>query len=1013
MLDRHRTATMVRCSACSRADAPARCSRCWEPFCGPECQRKAWPEHKLRCTLKSLKDVSGTQIVHRQCAETDPSQGSPERLGPESLEPSVPDFAAEISEGLRKIRDLANSQSALEALGTGLRVKLATANVASTEDAAALHQVVDVLWQKCHWEPHMQEKHEYSLLHSLPEHSQVEAECMLPNCTKATTLTTREQVLTAASVPPRHDPTLVGRQCPVVDAKGGLSADVKQELASYFNPTSPFPCIIRNLPIFDRAVERWDVDYLCQHMGTQLYHTFASSQNVKRFAYSFESRNEGGYEPSTIAEACKMTFQEFVRKQQANEDGKSYYLQTPVLRYEGGIVTSAKFDEHIEADLHTMNRRVVHELAQLGRFGELSRNQLFVSYSDFLTAVHYDQQHNLYLQLRGCKRFLLFDATCADCLYPYPVHHSLDRKARVDLENLDLNHWPRAKALQGRGVDALLLPGDILFLPMSWFHHVHSIGQENVSLNWWFYDSGNLFEPTKVQWPLSDISLLELSRHVEYFVAEQLGPSLVGMFITWWLGTGPCPQDKLLADRWRMVRNYLLRQLLKLPRRSSQFVLAALEPRRWISLDSQSQACKASQGLRDHHNVPAILKGLDELALGIFHSRMPAYAYRVLGRAVDCIAPHKLRFFLECCEEVLTILRDFTDWGDGPLQKARPLEGHDLDGDFLFHKAEARKAPVAILRTLGELCDLAEARYVRVTTVDNGLFANWLQVLDACYFASVHVEPDWVVTGQEREFNYGSNGDDVFHGLFQRISQTQTCSEPREPRFDVTHRFNFLLVNVFRGRFLRGPQAAKRRTAYAEVAQKFLKPRSDVLELRDRILAMAPGRSLPGAPALIGVHKRVDNPGTARMQLEQRMLCTESYIGAVRKLLPRYSRNGIPTVVLATDDELALAAFRAAFGPNLICNDAAKRCEGGLNDLHMPKEVHGQPTRLTVADARDCLVDALLLASCEAIIHADSNVSIAAGIMNPNSDVYHVRELVANPMEGGAWPGYRRCSLPF
>ena len=32
-------------------------------------------------------------------------------------------------------------------------------------------------------------------------------------------------------------------------------------------------------------------------------------------------------------------------------------------------------------------------------------------------------------------------------------------------------------------------------------------------------------------------------------------------------------------------------------------------------------------------------------------------------------------------------------------------------------------------------------------------------------------------------------------------------------------------------------------------------------------------------------------------------------------------------------------------------------------------------------DAEDCLVDALLLASCDAFIHADSNLTIAAGIM--------------------------------
>ena len=944
--------------------------------------------------------------VHQQSKSRECFGQSIPQLDRQTFETAPPVPSIPIPEALRMIRDLAESQNLLDALGTGLQAGLdgsARVATAESEDAVTLQQVVDVLWQKCGWEPHMQEKHEYSLLHPLPESEAAESVSLnstatAPTCFRSVTETTTEKV-----APPRHDPELIGHQCPVVDAKGCLSPEVREQLAPFLNPASPYPCIVRNLPIFNRAVDRWDVDYLYEHMGTQLYHTFASSQNAKRFAYSFECRNEGGYEPSTIAEACRMTFQDFVHKQQVNEDGKSYYLQTPVLRYEDGIVTSAKFDDVLEADLHTMNRQLVHEIAQMGCFGELSRNQLFVSYSDFLTAAHYDQQHNLYLQLRGCKRFLLFDVTCAECLYPYPVHHSLDRKARVDLEDLDVNQWPRAGGLKGRGVDAMLFPGDLLFLPMSWFHHVHSVGQENVSLNWWFYDSGVLFSPAKVRWPLSKISLLELSRHIEYFVAEQLGPSLVGMFTNWWLGSGPGPQHKLLADRWRVVRNYILRQLLKLSPASSQFVLATLEPRRWESLDSQPQALKASQGLRDHHEVPELLQGLDELALGVFHSRMPAFAYRVLGRAIDCIPRQKLRFFLECCEETLATLRDFTDWQGA------------TGGGKLFKKEEARKAPVAILRTVGELCDLAEARYVRVLTVDNGFFANWLQVLDACYFATcaARVEPDWVRTGKEREFNYGAVGEDVFHSLFQRFPQSdgETC----EPRFDVTHRFNFLLVNVFRGQFLRGPGALKRRAAYAEVAQRCLRPHPEVLELRDRVLAMVQERSLPGAPVLIGVHKRVDNPGTARMQLEQRMLCTESYIDAVRKLVPKYSREGVPPIILlATDDEPAVAAFQVAFGSHLVCNEQAKRSVGGINEMQLPREVHGQPTQLTLADARDCLVDALLLASCDAIIHADSNVTIAAGIMNPYSDVYHVRELALTAhLEGQAWPGYRRCGLPF
>ena len=52
-----------------------------------------------------------------------------------------------------------------------------------------------------------------------------------------------------------------------------------------------------------------------------------------------------------------------------------------------------------------------------------------------------------------------------------------------------------------------------------------------------------------------------------------------------------------------------------------------------------------------------------------------------------------------------------------------------------------------------------------------------------------------------------------------------------------------------------------------------------VLAQRDRLLA----RRKETEP-LIGVHKRVDNPGTARMQLEQRMLSTQAYLQAARTL---------------------------------------------------------------------------------------------------------------------------------
>lgn len=408
------------------------------------------------------------------------------------------------------------------------------------------------------------------------------------------------------------------------------------------------------------------------------------------------------------------------------------------------------------------------------------------------------------------------------------------------------------------------------------------------------------------------------------------------------------------------------------------------------------------------------LDGLTELSTSLFRPHMTGSIYRLLGRALDALPWDKLRFYLESSEEVLCLLRDHTDW-----------EAHDggvpapTEGKFLFGRDEARQVPHAILRSLEEISNLASATEVKVATVDNGLFANWLQVLDAYFFASsgAIVKPDWVLTGDEREFNYGNRGEDVFLGLYeppsspvqQRANDKADSDSGRAEPFVVYHRYNLMLVNVFRGYFLRGSRASNRRQCYAEVARQVFRPCAEALRARDEALATVPRAA---GQYLIGVHRRVDNPGTARMQFEQMMATTDTYIEAVRKVEAKCCSHGAPAIiVLATDDDAAADQFREVFKGRIVCR-SVRRCAGGINSQKVPVEVHGQPGRLKISDARDCLVDVLLLAACDALVHADSNVTIAAGIMNPDSECFHVRELVPEATNAGKWPGYRRCKLP-
>ncbi|CAK0837354.1 unnamed protein product [Prorocentrum cordatum] len=923
------------------------------------------------------------------------------------------------------------------------------------------------------------------------------------------------------------------------------------ELSRFFDVRAPMPCIIRNLPLFQRAVERWDCAYLARHMGSQLYHVFASGAQDRRFAYSFDERNEGGYEPASIAKACKMTFAEFVEGQRTQKDGNTYYLQTALLRYDDdkdGVITCARFDEDMEADLRSIDNGMVKKLQDLGSFGPISRNQLFVSFSDYLTAVHYDQQHNLFLQFvapsaccsstrptcppstptrcttrwtgrpgstwsaptsrpspeaapcsAGAWRRCWNPGTCCadgsrrSAHPPSPPWNGgagpagaakrpgSSREARPGAAaQLPLTSSPSGGQLGARHLARVFAPGFRGrggFLPMSWFHHVHSLGPENISMNFWFYDSGALFSPGGVGWPLAAPSVVELSRHVEYFVAEQLGPLLVGPFMQWWLGDGHPPEDALLADRWRLMRNYILRRLSGLSSRNGGRVLAMLDPRRWQGLRHAAVAPRgALHGLRDEHRASELLGGLPELGLGVFRCSMPARAYRLLGRAIDAVPREKLRVFLECAEEALVLVKDGTDWGSDSTGGPEAYEGGPL-----FQREEARQMPRLILHCLEEICELAAARRVCVETVDNGLFANWLQVADACLFASdasavqprggqhhsgrvspflwhcLPRQPCWILSGREREFNYGAAGEDLFRALFEApeppgaVDAPGTAAEDHEERqggigsarnqstpncpfvadrglialqaqgpeppgaagaqgtaaeerpFVVRQRYNVLLVNVFRGRFLCGPGAGRRRRLYGAAAARLLRPRAAAREACRRAVATIRFRE---GTVLVGVHKRVDNPGTARMQIAQVVPSTQAYILAVERLVAQRGCAEDFAVALATDDEAAVPLFRDAFGHRLLHRDVL-RSTGGVNERQLPREVHGQEGRLSAGDAQDCLVDAMILAECDVMIHADSNVTIAAGIMNPDMEAVHIRDLVRDASPGGQFEAGR------
>jgi len=323
------------------------------------------------------------------------------------------------------------------------------------------------------------------------------------------------------------------------------------------------PVVVTGSQLVGDATERWTFEYLEHSMDDvdNFYVLCAPAESKGRFAYydTKPDKNPCGHPVTKTNVRVEMRFREFRRKveesRQLRSDGKkamSYYLQSAVLHREEEDVGPPKpvgsfgvtCALHAASDIKKFRWDWLRD-AMGGR--HVLMCQLFCGQEGDFSPCHYDPQDNMFAQVRGFKRVLLFHPRHIRSLYPWPVHHPQDRQSRVDFDAPDLTNFPKFAELEGKGLETVVGPGDVLHIPPGWWHHIEMLPSpkgEIVSVSFWypapkwFYGDPRLGEAS-LRWdrPLFGVRRNMFQRCVEELSSQIAGPAEVQNIVRVAMGT--------------------------------------------------------------------------------------------------------------------------------------------------------------------------------------------------------------------------------------------------------------------------------------------------------------------------------------------------------------------------------------------------------------------------------------------------------------------------------------------
>lgn len=239
------------------------------------------------------------------------------------------------------------------------------------------------------------------------------------------------------------------------------------------------PFIVYNVPQVNSMVKKWsNADYINEKLQGQAFRAESSTSNHFMYFKGGNSKMVKSFNGSKVqwnppTSSVKINFEDWLKLAVAGQATDSNAERQHVYFR----VTSAGlkapnhwlFDE-IGIFKPKKSFFMVEPSAQRGihcRFGMRS----------IIAENHYDGSRNFVIEVGGLRRWILSHPKNCDNMYILPKGHPSGRHSEIDWSQPDLKLYPRFKNLVANEI--ISKPGDVLYVPTSWFHYIVSL-----NVNW-------------------------------------------------------------------------------------------------------------------------------------------------------------------------------------------------------------------------------------------------------------------------------------------------------------------------------------------------------------------------------------------------------------------------------------------------------------------------------------------------------------------------------------------------